>query len=132
MGLMRAAIRVGNAVGELLDGEEAIGFKDASLAVDPGGLNGIEPGALDRQVAGDDARCLVAEVDRSDHASDLTSGVPRRRAGQSASTVALSPASIFSQFARECSAASADELLSWLSRTLVRPSWSSSSYVSVW
>src|SRR5436853_3322191 len=52
---MRTAVGIGDAVGEVLDREQAVGFEDAAFAVNPGGLNGVEPGALDREVVGDDA-----------------------------------------------------------------------------
>src|SRR5688572_228327 len=51
MRFMGTPVGVGNAVGELLDGEQAVSFEDAAFGVDPGGLNGVEPRTLDRQVA---------------------------------------------------------------------------------
>jgi hypothetical protein len=35
MGFMGAAVGIGHAVGELMDGEHAIGFEDAAFAVVP-------------------------------------------------------------------------------------------------
>jgi len=55
MRFMGTAVGIGDAVGKLVDGEEAISFEDSAFAVDPGSLDGVEPGALDREVAGDDA-----------------------------------------------------------------------------
>src|SRR6266536_1102921 len=60
---MRTAVGIGDAVGQLLDREQAVGFDDAAFAVNPGGLNGVEPGALDRQVVGDDADALALLLD---------------------------------------------------------------------
>src|SRR3954462_6646621 len=80
MWLMGAAVGVGDAVGELLDGEQAVGFDDAALAMDPGRLDGIEPRALDGQVAGDDADPIAALLDLSvvvaDPGTDLLADVP--------------------------------------------------------
>ena len=77
---MGTAIGVADAVSEFADREEAIGFDDASLAMDPGGLNGIEPGALAREVAGDDADALTLPLDLSvvvtDPVADLVADVP--------------------------------------------------------
>jgi hypothetical protein len=39
MGFMGTRVGVGDAVGERLDGEEAVGFEDAAFAVDPGGFS---------------------------------------------------------------------------------------------
>jgi hypothetical protein len=39
-----------DAVGDLVGAEQTRGLDDSALAVDPLGLDGIEPGALDRQV----------------------------------------------------------------------------------
>src|SRR4051794_35736257 len=63
MGLMGAAVGVGDAIGEVLDGQQAIGFDDAAFAVDPGGFDGVEPGALNWQVAGDDPNTDAALLD---------------------------------------------------------------------
>src|SRR6266496_2907339 len=60
---MRTAVGIGDAVGQLLDREQAVGFDDAAFAVDPGGLNGVEPGTLDGQVVGDDADALALLLD---------------------------------------------------------------------
>ena len=50
---MEAAVGVADAISELAD-RQAIGFADTPFAVDPFGLDGVEPGALG-QVAGEDA-----------------------------------------------------------------------------
>ena len=63
MRFMGAAVGVGDAIGEVLDGQQTIGFDDAALAVDSGGFDGVEPGALDRQVAGDDPNTDAALLD---------------------------------------------------------------------
>ena len=52
---MEAAVGVADAISELADRQEAIGFADTPFAVDPFGLDGVEPGALAGQVAGEDA-----------------------------------------------------------------------------
>src|SRR5215212_10003713 len=62
-GLMGAAVGIGDAVGELGDGEEAVGFDDATFAVGPGRFDGVEPGALDRQIAGNDADAAATLLD---------------------------------------------------------------------
>src|SRR3954469_679991 len=55
MRLMGTGVGIGDTVSKLVDGEQAVGFDDAAFAVDPGGFDGIEPRALDREVGGDDA-----------------------------------------------------------------------------
>src|SRR4051794_25605716 len=80
MRLMGAAVGIGDALGELIDGEQAVGFEDAALAMDPGRLDGVEPRALDGQVAGDDADAVAAPLDLSvvvtDPGPDLLTDVP--------------------------------------------------------
>src|SRR4051794_36772814 len=82
MGFMGTAVGIGDAVGEFVDGEETIGFDDATFAVDPGGLDGVEPGALDREVAGDDADTMAMLLDLTvvvtDPGSDLLADAPGR------------------------------------------------------
>ena len=39
VGFVRAAVGISHAVGEFLDGEQAVGFEDAAFAVDPGGFS---------------------------------------------------------------------------------------------
>src|SRR3954471_2800187 len=63
MGIVRASIGVADAVRELVRGEQGVGFEDASLTVDPGRLDGVEPGALARQIAGDEADALPVLLD---------------------------------------------------------------------
>src|SRR5215211_223152 len=63
MWLMGAAVGIGDAIGELVDGEQAVGFEDAAFAVHPGRFDGVEPGALDGQVAGDDPDAVAALLD---------------------------------------------------------------------
>lgn len=63
MGFMGAAVGIGDVVGELGDGEEAVGFDDAAFGEDPGRFDGVEPRALDRQVAGDDADAAALLLD---------------------------------------------------------------------
>ena len=80
MGFMGTTVGVGDAVGAFLDGEQAVGFEDAAFAVDPGGLDGVEPWTLDWQVAGDDAdavtRLLDLAVVVSDPVTDEVADVP--------------------------------------------------------
>ena len=65
----------------VLGAEQAVGLDDAALAVDPLGLDRVEPGALDRQVAGDDAhaaarRCLTCAVVVADPGAHRLADVP--------------------------------------------------------
>src|SRR5215212_2119256 len=80
MGLVGAAVGIGDALSELVDGEEAVGFHDTAFAMDPGRFDGVEPGALDRQVAGDDADAVAAllglSVVATDPGADLLADVP--------------------------------------------------------
>src|SRR4051794_11520352 len=80
MRFVGTAVGVGDAVSEFVRGEQGIGFDDASLAVDPGGLDGVEPGALTRQIAGDEADALPALLDQAvvvaDPVADLLADVP--------------------------------------------------------
>ena len=80
MGFVRAPIGVAEAVSKLLRCEQAVGFDDASFAVDPGGLDGVEPGTLAGQVAGDDADALALPLDLAivvaDPVADLVADVP--------------------------------------------------------
>jgi hypothetical protein len=76
---------------------------------------------------------LSLSLTTSSDSTLVPDGVPSRLDRYEwASTTSFSPNSIFSQFARECSAASSLLLLSWLSETWVVPSLSSNSYTSVW
>src|SRR5579883_2336411 len=52
-----------HAVRHLVSGQEAVSLRHLALAVDPGGLDRIEPGALDRQGAGEDAHAHAARFD---------------------------------------------------------------------
>jgi hypothetical protein len=78
---MGTAVGVGDAVGEFIDGEQAVGFEDATFAVDPGRFDGVEPGALDRQVAGDDPDAVAVLLDLAvvvpEPVADLLADVPR-------------------------------------------------------
>src|SRR3712207_4396099 len=69
-----------DAVDELVGGEQAGGLGDASLAGDPLRLDGGEPGALDRQVAGDDPHAAAAPRDPAvvgaDPVADVAADVP--------------------------------------------------------
>src|SRR5215210_5839137 len=77
---MEAAVGVADAISELADRQEAIGFADAPFAVDPLGLDGVEPGALAGQVAGDDAHAPASLLDLAvvvaDPVADLMADVP--------------------------------------------------------
>src|SRR5438132_1963494 len=48
-----------DALFELASGEQPCGFDDFALSMDPLGLDGIEPGALDRQGTGDNAHTVL-------------------------------------------------------------------------
>ena len=63
MWLVGAAVGIGDALSELVDGEQAVGLDDAAFAMDPGGFDGVEPGALDRQVAGNDPDAVAVLLD---------------------------------------------------------------------
>ena len=80
MGFVGTAVGIADTVSELVDGEQAVGFDDAAFAMDPGGLDGVEPGALDRQVAGDDPDANAALLDQSvvvpDPVAHLVADVP--------------------------------------------------------
>ena len=80
MGFVRAPVGIADPVSELVGREQAVGFDDASFAMDPGGLDGVEPGALARQVAGDDPHALTLVLDLAvvvtDPVADLMAGVP--------------------------------------------------------
>jgi hypothetical protein len=52
-----------DALNEFGRAEEAIGFDDAALAVDPLGLDGIEPGRLDGELADEEANPLALPLD---------------------------------------------------------------------
>jgi hypothetical protein len=80
---MRAAEISTGAISQLSGREQAVGLDDGALAVDPLRLDGIEPGAFDRQVAGQDTHAmallldlLVVSVDPSPHMlADVPGGV---------------------------------------------------------
>src|SRR5258706_2235227 len=80
MGFRRATVGLAYPVLELVAGEQVVGFDDATFAVDPGRLDGVEPGALARQIAGDDphtpALLLDQAVMRADLVADLVADVP--------------------------------------------------------
>src|SRR4030095_7712902 len=80
VGFLGTAVGVADASGELVGRQEAVGFDNAALAVDPGGLNGVEPGALTGQVAGDDADTGASPLDPAivvaDPAADEVADVP--------------------------------------------------------
>src|SRR5215212_6134961 len=82
MRFMGTAEGIGNAVGEFLDRGPTVGFQDAVFAVGPGGLNGVEPGALDRQVASDDPDAHTVLLDLAvvvpDPGAHLLADVPGR------------------------------------------------------
>src|SRR5215212_6892519 len=70
MGLMGTVVGVGDAIRQLRDGEQAVGFEDAAFAVDPGCFDGIEPRTFDWQVAGDDPDPNAALLDLAVVATD--------------------------------------------------------------
>src|ERR671910_1696631 len=77
---MRAAEGSADSLGQLVSGEQPIGLYDLALAMDPLGLHGVEPRALDGQKAAYDPHSLAALFDssvvRSDPLSDLFGDVP--------------------------------------------------------
>src|SRR3954468_1416924 len=80
MRFVGTAVGVGDTVCEFVRGEQGVGFDDTPLAVDPGRLDGVEPGALTRQIAGDEADALPALLDLAvvvvDPVADLLADVP--------------------------------------------------------
>ena len=60
---MRTAMIGAHAVGHLLSAEQAGRLDDGALAMHPLGLNRVEPGTLDRQVADQDAHALALLLD---------------------------------------------------------------------
>src|SRR5215211_4477300 len=80
MPFMRAVQGGADAVDEVCGGEEASRLDDAALGMEPDGLDGIEPWALDRQVAVDDAdsgaRPLDLLVVSVDPGPDLSADMP--------------------------------------------------------
>src|SRR5438067_5234310 len=54
MGLMGTVVGVGDAIGELMAGEQAVGLDEPAFAVAPGCFDRVEPRTFDRPVAGDD------------------------------------------------------------------------------
>ncbi len=70
-------------IGEFLGAEQAVGLDHFALGVDPARLDRVEPGTLDRQVAGDDPNALPLPLDSSvvlvnpgpDLAADVPGGV---------------------------------------------------------
>jgi hypothetical protein len=79
-----------HAVGYLLSGEQARGFDNGALGMDPLGLDRVEPGTLDRQVADQDAHTAALLLDlpivRPDPGTDGLTDVPGRVIGRSAPT----------------------------------------------
>ena len=69
-----------NALSELASGKQSIPLDDLALAVDPLGLNGIEPGTFGGQVQGQDANTFAQLLDLlvvcSDPLLDLFGDVP--------------------------------------------------------
>ena len=80
MSVMWAVQGGADAVDEVSCGEESSRLDDAALGVEPDRLDGIEPGALDRQVAVDnaDANCRLLDlaIVRADPGTDLGADVP--------------------------------------------------------
>jgi hypothetical protein len=80
MGFMGTAVGVTDTGGELVSREEAVGFNHASFAVPPAGFDGVKPGALAGQVAGDDADAVAVLFDLAvvvaDPVADLVAAVP--------------------------------------------------------
>src|SRR2546423_15251898 len=79
---MGTAVHGTDTIGEFGGREQAVGFHDLALAVEPLGLDRVEPGALDRQVAHDQADAFARElylpVGRADPGADDLAVVPAR------------------------------------------------------
>src|SRR3954453_630411 len=80
MRLIGARERRADAFGQFAGGEQAGGLDHLALAVDPLGLGGIEPGALDGQGAGHDPDAAAAvpplSVVLADPAADVLAQMP--------------------------------------------------------
>ncbi len=63
MRLIRSSIISTDTLGQLFSGKQAIGLDDVPLAVDPFGLNRVEPGALRRQQEGQDTHACARLLD---------------------------------------------------------------------
>src|SRR6266568_1922142 len=63
MRLIRSSIISTDTLGQLFRGKQAIGLDDVPLAVDPFGLNRVEPGALRRQQKGQDTHACARLLD---------------------------------------------------------------------
>jgi hypothetical protein len=77
---VRAAEGGADAVGQLVRAEQAVRLDDPAPAVDPVGLDRVQPGALGGQEAGDDADAAAGRLDLAvvpaDPAADLPAEVP--------------------------------------------------------
>src|SRR5207245_3764909 len=82
MNVMRAVERGADALDELMGGQQAGGLDHPALAMDPLGLNGIQPRALDRQVVGHDPHAAAGQFDlpvvAPNPRPDLATDVPGR------------------------------------------------------
>src|SRR5260221_6656430 len=80
---MRAGKVAADTVGHLVGREQPRRFDDRALAVDPLGLNGVEPGTLDRQTADEEAHAVPIVLDLAvvgpdpgaDRLADMPGGV---------------------------------------------------------
>src|SRR5258708_33133101 len=77
---MRAGKVAADTVGHLVGREQPRRFDDRALAVDPLGLNGVEPGTLDRQTADEEAHAVPIVLDLAvvgpDPRADPLAGMP--------------------------------------------------------
>ena len=79
---MQAVEGGANTLDELVSGQQAGGLDHPPLAVDPLGLDGVQPGALDRQVTRDDPHAVAGQLDLAvvapDPGPDLATDMPGR------------------------------------------------------
>jgi hypothetical protein len=86
-------------LGSFAAGERAVGRDGAALAVDPLGLDRVEPGSLNRQAAGDDADAptdpfdapVVGAQPRAYRAADMPRGVAPHEAAPPCRAASVSP-----------------------------------------
>src|SRR5438445_10317448 len=98
---MRAVERSADALDELVSRQQTGGLDHPPLAVDPLGLDGVQPGTLDRQVTRDDPHAVAGQLDLAvvgpdpgpDFATDILGRVvPDQQYGGLAESIHLGPA----------------------------------------
>src|SRR5438270_13052205 len=79
---IRAVEGGADTLDELVSGQQAGGLDHPPLAVDPLGLDGVQPGTLDRQVVGHDPHPMAGQLDLAvvapDPVPDLATDMPGR------------------------------------------------------